>query len=219
MRFNSGMSTSSGTGQSTDSGQQGFSTTEWDSRQGCPQCLFYSNEIGSQFLDELHDETVAMRIEFTIQIQHLTMLLERAIEVGIQHQLSSNQSSPDQSPIDGSSSESSPETLVQQGANDDAERSPKREKTISPEQDLQRAESSSQSPRGSTSSRRQSEDFDLSENHPLAVSEITSHLPGQWLSIFYDWDDENVLSWLQKIDMTLKTARVHPCWKHPGHAH
>ena len=42
---------------------------------------------------------------------------------------------------------------------------------------------------------------------PIPTSEGTGCLPGQRLPSFFGRDDENVLSWLQKIDMALEAAR------------
>src|SRR5579871_3403415 len=44
---------------------------------------------------------------------------------------------------------------------------------------------------------------------PTPLSEDSGRLPGQRLPCFFGRDDENVLSWLQKIDLALEAARVH----------
>ena len=40
------------------------------------------------------------------------------------------------------------------------------------------------------------------------TSSGTGRIPGQKLSVFRGRDDENVLSWLQKVDLALRVANV-----------
>jgi hypothetical protein len=66
-------------------------------------------------------------------------------------------------------------------------------------------------------SRREMEDARTDPEHdvkehipsPTPLSEGSGRLPGQRLPCFFGRDDENVLSWLQKIDLALEAARVH----------
>src|SRR5215471_19641996 len=146
------MSTPPGTEPPADPGHRG---SDIDPRRDRPQRLFYSNDIGVQFIEELRAGTTAMRAGFASRIEQLTALLAQTIALGAQRQAPPNQPPPDQTPPGQALGE-----LPAQPRTGDGEDPPKHEESAPPGENFLNRQSTSPPPHHSprsTPQRRQSE--------------------------------------------------------------
>src|SRR5215471_10586578 len=171
------MSTPPGTEPPADPGHRG---SDIDPRRDRPQRLFYSNDIGIQFIEELRAGTTAMRAEFASQIEQLTTLLAQTMALGAQRQAPPNQPPPDQTPPGQQPPGQAPGELpAQPRAAGDGEDPPKREESAPHGENFLNRQSTSPPPHHSprsTPQRRQSETDDLSrarDRLPPTASEAT----------------------------------------------
>src|SRR5947207_2428037 len=189
---------------------QSASGTEGQQRgqQGRPQRTFYSADIGERFLQQMRESVT----QYEQQIERLTRLLERtmspleprrdvqsptSIYGSPEHQAHEPQGTGEE-PETGEVPDPIPARTAQPRQATRTLSDPLRTFRGTPERHVPRPPL----PRSPT---RQSEGTAVPA---LSVAEGTGRLPGTRLPHFCGRDNENVLSWLQKIDMALTAARV-----------